>query len=35
MSTKFDNIERIDTTRYELAVDAIIQMLKNYTERKI
>lgn len=34
MSTKFDNIERIDTTRYELAVDAIIQMLEKLSEKK-
>lgn len=34
MSTKFDNLERIDTTRYEIAVDAIIQMLDKLSEKK-
>ena len=34
ISTKFDNVERIDTTRYEIAVDAIIQMLEKLSEKK-
>nr|WP_312580161.1 tetratricopeptide repeat protein [Sedimentibacter sp.] len=33
-NTKFDNVEQIDTTRYEIAVDAIIQLLEKLSERK-
>ncbi|MBP1926109.1 DNA-binding SARP family transcriptional activator/predicted ATPase [Sedimentibacter acidaminivorans] len=34
MSTKFDNIEQIDTTRYEIAVDAIIHLLEKLSDKK-
>jgi DNA-binding SARP family transcriptional activator/energy-coupling factor transporter ATP-binding protein EcfA2 len=34
MSTRFDNVEQIDTTRYEIAVDAIIQLLEKLSQKK-
>lgn len=34
MNTKSDNVEQIDTTRYEIAVDAIIQLLEKLSEKK-
>jgi len=34
LNTKFDSIEQIDTTRYEIAVDAIMHLLQNLSDKK-